>query len=441
MKRPVRGVIVAALVLVAGIACGGPAPAAQSPTAQSPVLEGCPVFPIDNVWNVPVDTLPVDARSSAYVASIGADDDFHPDFGSDPTYGIPYVVVPASHATVPVTFDYDDESDAGPYPIPSNPPIEAGGDRHILIVRQGECKLYELYAARRASGAWQAGSGAIFDLRANALRTDGWTSADAAGLPILPGLARLAEVEAGEITHALRFTAENTRKAHIWPARHDASDITDPNVPPMGQRFRLKAGFDISGFPPDAQVILRALKKYGMILADNGSNWFVSGETNTSWDDDVLNTLKDLRGADFEAVDTSSLIVDPNSARVELDRKDVTPRAVWQGQQATYTIQFAGAGAAMTLSDPLPSGITLVAGPTTAPASVPPAVSSGGIISWSGSPAVSVLVQISYTIQVDTAATARLLNTAILARPGGQKQLAVSMIANPIQHFLPLARR
>jgi hypothetical protein len=429
-------VVVAAMVLAAGIACGGPSAAAQSPT-----LEGCPIFPIVNIWNTPVDTLPLDPNSNAYVNSIGASARFHPDFGSDPSYGIPYVVVPATQAGASVTFDYDDESDAGPYPIPKNPPIEAGGDRHILIIRQGECKLYELYAAEQIGGAWHAGSGAIFDLRANALRPDTWTSADAAGLPILPGLARLAEVKAGEITHALRFTAAQTRNAHVWPARHDASDITDPNVPPMGQRFRLKAGFDISGFPADAQVILRALKKYGMILADNGSNWFVSGENNTGWDDDALNALKGLRGSDFEAVDTSALIVDPNSAQANRNRKGVTPRAAREGQQAVYTIEFAGAGATQSLSDPLPPGLALVAGPTTEPANVPPAVSGAGKITWSGSPPISVLVRITYTVRVDTAATARLTNTATLSGPGGSKQFAASMIANPIQSFLPLARR
>jgi hypothetical protein len=429
-------VVVGVFVLAAGIACGGPAA-----TAQSPTLEGCPIFPVDNVWNTPVDTLPVDSSSAAYVGSIGASAGFHPDFGSDPTYGIPYVVVPASLAGTSVTFEYADESDAGPYPIPNNPPIEAGGDRHILIVRQGECKLYELYAAERIGGAWHAGSGAIFDLRANALRPDTWTSADAAGLPILPGLARLAEVQAGEIDHALRFTAARTRKAHVWPARHDASDIADANVPPMGQRFRLKAGFDISSFPADAQVILRALKKYGMILADNGSNWFVSGEPNAGWDDDALNALKRLRGSDFEAVDTTSLIVGPNSAQANRNRKDVTPRAAREGQQATYTIEFAGAGAAQSMSDPLPPGMSLVAGPTTEPASVPPAVGGGGAITWAGSPPVSVLVRISYTVRIDTPATARLTNTATLTGTGGSKPLAISMIANPIQSFLPLARR
>ncbi|MDQ2998653.1 MAG: hypothetical protein M3R61_16585, partial [Chloroflexota bacterium] len=281
------------------MACGGPVVT----QAQSPLIGGCPILPANNVWNTPIDRLPVDARSAAYINSIGANTAFHPDFGSNPDYGIPYIVVLASQPGVAVTFDEPDESDAGPYPIPPNPPVEGGSDRHILIVQQGSCKLYELYAAVQQGGSWQAFSGAIFDLGSNALRTDTWTSADAAGLPILPGLARHDEVLAGEINHALRFTAQRTRGAYIWPARHEASDSTDLNVPPMGQRFRLKASFDISGYPAYAQVILRALKKYGMILADNGSNWYVSGTQDTNWDDDALNTLKQLNGSDFEAID------------------------------------------------------------------------------------------------------------------------------------------
>lgn len=299
------------LVVATAIAarCGG----AQAQSAQ---IGGCPLFPSDNIWNTPVDTLPVDARSDAYIASIGRDTAFHPDFGSDPSYGIPYAVVPASQATQPVTFDYDDQSDAGPYPLTDNPPIEPGSDHHILLVQQTSCKLYELWdASQNDDGSWRAGSGAIFDLRSNALRPDGWTSADAAGLPILPGLTRRDEVLAGAINHALRFTAQRTQRSYIWPARHFASSITDADVPPMGQRFRLKANFDISRFPAYDQVILTALKKYGMILADNGSNWYLSGTNDTSWDDDALEQLKTLRGSDFEAVDESSLQVGSDSAQ------------------------------------------------------------------------------------------------------------------------------
>ncbi len=291
------------------------APGLDRPAGAAPQIGGCPMFPDNNIWNTPIDMLPADPRSDDYVASIGADVEFHPDFGADPTYGIPYVVVPADQPTVAVGFEYDDESDQVGYPIPPDPPIEAGSDRHILIVQQGGCKLYELYAAERVDGAWRAGSGAVFDLNSHALRPEGWTSADAAGLPILPGLVRRDEVQAGEIRHALRFTAEDTRKAHIWPARHNASDITGPAVPPMGQRFRLKASVDTSRFPAYVQPILRAMKKYGLILADNGSNWYVSGANDTGWDDDALNTLKRLRGSDFEAVDVSALRIDPNSGQ------------------------------------------------------------------------------------------------------------------------------
>jgi hypothetical protein len=289
--------------------------------AQGAQLGGCPVFPADNVWNARVDDLPVDPRSSAYVASIGASTGLHPDFGADPTYGIPYVVVPEGQARAAVSFDYADESDPGTYPIPSSPPIEGGdastGDRHVLIVEQGACRLYELYAAYpQANGSWRAGSGAIWDLRSNLLRPDGWTSADAAGLPILPGLVRHDEVAAGAIEHALRFTAVRTRKAHLWPARHDASSVTDLNVPPMGQRFRLKASFDVSGFSRETQVMLRAMQRYGLILADNGSNWYVSGTSDPAWDNDVLNPeLRRVHGSDFEAVDESSLRLSADSGQ------------------------------------------------------------------------------------------------------------------------------
>jgi hypothetical protein len=228
--------------------------------------------------------------------------------------------VPASQPGIPVTFDYDDESDPGPYPIPPNPPIEGGsqsdGDRHILIVQEETCLLYELYAAwPRDDGGWDAGSGAIFDLNSNALRPAGWTSADAAGLPILPGLVRYDEVASGEITHALRFTAPETQRAFVWPARHFASDLTDAKYPPMGQRFRLRADYDITGFDPRMQVILRAMQRYGIILADNGSPWYISGAPDERWDNDILHQLDALTGDDFEAVNVSALMVDPDSGQ------------------------------------------------------------------------------------------------------------------------------
>jgi hypothetical protein len=291
--------------------------APQGPDA----IAGCPMFPPDNVWNTRVDSLPIDARSSAYINSIGPTTGLHPDFGTvwaGAPNGIPYTTVLGTQPFVTVTFGYDDESDPGPYPIPPDAPIEGGpnssGDRHVLVVENTNCKLYEMYSAYpEADGSWTAGSGAIFDLRSNILRPDTWTSADAAGLPILPGLVRYDEVASGVITHALRFTAQRTQRKYIWPARHYASSITDPNVPPMGQRFRLKASFDISSYPAQVQVILTAFKTYGIILADNGSNWFINGAPDPRWDDDMLSQLSSVKGSNFEAVDESGLMRDPNS--------------------------------------------------------------------------------------------------------------------------------
>jgi len=295
---------------------------AAAPTPQGPdAIAGCPMFPPDNVWNTRVDSLPVDARSSAYINSIGPNTGLHPDFGTvwaGAPNGIPYTTVLGTQPLVTVTFDYDDESDPGPYPIPPNAPIEGGpdssGDRHVLVVESTNCKLYEMWSSYpQSNGSWAAGSGAVFDLSSNALRPDTWTSADAAGLPILPGLVRYDEVASGVITHALRFTAQRTQRKYIWPARHYASSITDPNVPPMGQRFRLKASFDISSYPTQVQVILQAFKTYGIILADNGSNWYISGAPDPRWDDDMLSQLSRVKGLDFEAVDESGLRMDPNS--------------------------------------------------------------------------------------------------------------------------------
>ena len=268
---------VLAAALAAGIVAGT--------AAAAPSLGGCPMFPADSIWNARVDALPVHPQSAAWVATIGASTAVHPDFGTvwnGAPNGIPYVVVPAGTPKVGVAFQYDDESDAGPYPIPPDPPIEGGpqssGDRHVLVVEQGACRLYELFAAyRSADGSWRAGSGAIFDLRGHALRPATWTSADAAGLPILPGIVRFDEVAAGEIAHALRFTAPQTRGSYVWPARHEASSLAGAQYPPMGQRFRLKAGVDENRFPVSVRPIVRALKAYGMMLADNGSPWYLSG--------------------------------------------------------------------------------------------------------------------------------------------------------------------
>ena len=270
-------------------------------------LHGKRVFPVDNPWNQRIDSAPVDPNSDTLINSIGRTALFHPDFGSNLAYGIPYIVVSGATPLVPVTFQYASESDPGPYPIPSNAPIEGGsnatGDRHVLVIDRDHWKLFELYSAAPVGSGWRAGSGAIFNLNSNALRPAGWTSADAAGLPIFPGLIRYDEVnELHNITHALRFTVQHTRRAYVAPARHFASNSTNPNLPPMGMRVRLKAKFDISKYPADTQVILRALKTYGMIVADNGSNWFVSGASDARWNDSHLNTLKQLTGNDFEVV-------------------------------------------------------------------------------------------------------------------------------------------
>jgi len=244
----------------------------------------------------------VDARSEAYIASIGGGKFLHPDFGSDPTFGIPWTNVPGSQPRVPVSFDFDDESDPGPYPIPPDAPIEAGGDQHVLVVDRDACKLYEMFDSNRSGGGWHAGSGAVFDLRSNALRPDGWTSADAAGLPVLPGLVRRDEVLGGEIRHALRFTVRRTQRGYIHPATHFASSDSDPSLPPMGLRLRLKSSYDLSRFSGPARVILVALQRYGMFVADNGSDWFISGETNTAWNDSDLEPLKTVPGSAFEVV-------------------------------------------------------------------------------------------------------------------------------------------
>jgi hypothetical protein len=287
---------------------------------------GCPLFPNNNIWNTPIDKLPVDPLSDTYIASIGATTGLHPDFGTvynGEPIGIPYNLVPGDQPGVQVSFQYDSESDHVLYPIPDNPLIEAGSDRHILIIDTGHCGLYELFAAEKLGDAWVAGSGAFFNLYSNDLRPDGWTSADAAGLPILPGLVRYDEVESGQINHALRFTANQTRDEHIWPARHDASDLSEAIYPPMGLRFRLKADFDISGYSPQVQVILAALKTYGIILADNGSDWYISGVPDQRWVDDTLvNELRMVKGTDFEAVSTSILMVNPDSGQVRSGLSD-----------------------------------------------------------------------------------------------------------------------
>jgi hypothetical protein len=272
-----------------------------------PGAPDCPLFPESNVWNKEVSRLPVHRNSAALIRSIGLSEELHPDFGSNLSYGIPYNVVGSNTPKVRVRFYYDDESDAGPYPIPPNPKQEAGGDRHILIVDRDACKLYEIFDANFVNGRWEAGSGAIWNLRSNLLRPNNWTSADAAGLPILSGLIRFDEAERGLINHAIRFTAPRTRNAHIYPARHHAGSSNDPSLPPMGLRVRLKASYNINGFSPRNRAILTALKRYGMILADNGSPWFITGVSDRRWNAEDLNQLKRIKGSAFEAVDTASL--------------------------------------------------------------------------------------------------------------------------------------
>lgn len=316
-----RAAFVCAIAALA--ACGDPAglaPGGGRPDlGVNASLHGVRPFPDDNPWNTRIDAAPVDPNSVVLIASIGSDTPLHPDFGADLSgapFGIPYIVVDGGTPGVPVAFQYADESDSGPYPIPPDPPIEGGagasGDRHIVIIDRDAWRLCELFNAYSGAGGWSAGSGAIFDLGSNALRPAGWTSADAAGLPIFPGLVRYDEVvELGEIRHALRFTASRTRRAYVPPARHFASTDADPGLPPMGMRVRLAADFDITGYAPAAQVILVALKRYGMILADNGSDWYVSGAPDPRWDDAVLNTLKTLRGRDFEVVRMDGVVVGP----------------------------------------------------------------------------------------------------------------------------------
>ncbi|HYC53380.1 MAG TPA: hypothetical protein VEL28_00355 [Candidatus Binatia bacterium] len=296
------------------------------PSSEAPP---CAVLPADNIWNRDISSMPVHASSEDWIDSIGRDGTVHPDFGSglyrNGLIGIPYVVISATQPEVPISFLYDDESDPGPYPIPPLVAVEGGGskpskgkgDAHVILVQENTCELFEVYASKRQNGgaSWSAGSGAVFNLSSNVLRPDTWTSADAAGLPILPGLIRYDEIVAGEITHAIRFTAAVTQRGYVWPARHYASSQTDPGLPPMGIRVRLKSGFDISGYSPTTQIIMTAMKKYGLMLADNGSDWYISGAPDSRWDNDELRELRDLTGDDFEVVNVSSLMIDPDSGQ------------------------------------------------------------------------------------------------------------------------------
>jgi len=319
-----------------------------SAQAAPPTIGPCQVFPADNPWNMDVSSAPVDPNSANYIANINANgaDYLHPDFGSNPDYGIPYITVTNTQPGVEVAFDYEDESDPGPYPIPLNAPIEGGsdsdGDRHILAINTDTCILYELYYAypfpEGAPTSWTAGSGAVWDLSSAIVqqRPLGWTSADAAGLPVFPGLAKCAEANSGTINHAFRFTVNETRGSYIYPASHEASDNTGANYPPMGLRFRLKANYDLSGFTGQALAIAQALKKYGMMIADNGSNWYISGETNPAcWDDNNLNQLKTIPGTAFEVVS----IISPATAS-PLRNYYTTPTALLTWARVTWATGY-----------------------------------------------------------------------------------------------------
>jgi hypothetical protein len=317
-----------ACLVAPGARAGTPVPGAPS----------CPVYPADNVWSTDISTLPVHSRSAQWLASMSAattrlHPDFGPSFGAQPVpYGIPFIVIDKSHPKVHVSFTYASESDPGPYPFGSDTPIEGGpnasGDRHAIMVDSSTCTLFELFDAHYAASGSTAGSGAVWDLRSNGLRPATWTSADAAGLPILPGLVRPDEVAAGVVSHAIRFTAARTDRSFLWPARHQAGSASDPTLPPMGARFRLKAGFDISSYRPDTQVILRAMQHYGLILADNGSNWFFQGSADNGWDSAMLDQLKTIPASAFEAIDESSLMVDPNSGQARQPGGTPPPPAV-----------------------------------------------------------------------------------------------------------------
>ncbi len=318
-----RAAVVGAIVLAGGTSAamlaGGTSAAmlagsssAATLTPVGPREYSCPLFPASSPFNRDISRAPVAPRSAAYIASIGLTGHLHPDFGTNPSYGIPYTIVGPSQPKVLIDFTaYGEESNPGPYPIPPNAPVEGAGeegDRHVLVLQRGTCRLYELYAAHRAGAGWDAESGAVFNLRSNALRPEGFTSADAAGLPIFPLLVRYPEVAAGQIDHALRVTVERTQRGYIHPATHFASDSSDPSLPPMGLRLRLRAGYSLAGFHGESLIVLRALKRYGLIVADNGSSWYITGAPDPRWNDNDLEQIKRVPGSAFEAVDTGPIL-------------------------------------------------------------------------------------------------------------------------------------
>ncbi|WP_121258656.1 hypothetical protein [Nocardioides ferulae] len=314
----------AGLLAVPLLAGATPVEAPRGP-ARPVAGTGCAVFPDDNWWHADVRGLPVHPRSKRWLSQMSTERDLHPDFGPNagpgPDYGIPVTVVGSEHRRVKVQFRYAAESDRVRYPLGRDTRIEGGrrsdGDRHAIVVDRGRCRLYETYATRVRDGRWRAGSGAVWSLRSNDLRPDGWTSADAAGMPILPGLLRWNEVRAGEVDHAIRFTTDVTSSRHLWPARHDAGATESRAYPPMGARFRLRAGWRPQGFSKHAKVVVRAMKRHGLVLADNGSPWFFQGERHRRWPARMIADLKRIPARAFVAVDTSGLMVDPDSAEVK----------------------------------------------------------------------------------------------------------------------------
>ena len=319
-SRWIVAVTVAGALGVAAVATAAPTSILGGATASQPAkrltppgprIGGCRVFPADNAWNREIASAPLHPRSSQIINHIQAvgSDNLHADFGENPDYGIPYLVVPASQPLVPITYTaYGDESDPGPFPIPLTAPIEGGSDAHVLVVQQETCQLFELFASQPTPSGWEAASGARFDLNTNSLRQLGWTSADAAGLPILPGLVRYEEVAAGAIDHAIRVTFSETQAGYVLPATHFASDDSDPTLPAMGMRLRLSANFNVASLTGQARIIASAMQRYGLIVADNGSNWFFQGAPNPGWNDDDLNQLKSVPGTAFEVVDTGPVL-------------------------------------------------------------------------------------------------------------------------------------
>jgi hypothetical protein len=396
-------------------------------TAQSPTIGNCSVLPADNIWNTPVDQLLVSASSAAWVTTIGATKTVHADFGSGlylgAPIGIPYITVPGTQTKYPASFTYASESEPGPYAIPLNVPIEGGsqstGDRHALAVDTDNCILYELYAAYPQAASWNAGSGAIFNLLSNVLRPSGWTSTDAAGLPVMPGLLRYDEIAAGEIRHAVRFTVPQTQQAFVWPARHLASSLTGTQYPPMGARFRLRAGFDISVYSAANQIILRALQKYGMMLADNGSAWYLSGAPDSRWDNNDLHNLGLIKGSDFEAVDVSGLMIDPNSGQARQSTTvsvTVSPTAasvpINTTQQFTATVVNATTQIVNWSVNGAPGGNSTVGligagGLYTAPAVPPP----GGTVTLQAASSVSPSAVGTATVTVTAPSTVPVLSS------------------------------